>query len=185
MYFKKSLLLCLFILSISYTVFSQETTNAANIIKEATIKAQKERKQVLVLFRASWCGWCRRMDSLMTKSTLAKTFDKHFVLARITVMEYRPERKKNITPGGMELFAKYGGGTSAGIPYWVVLDSNGKLLANSRLKGATEDLTGTNGDNVGGPLKPASITYFTTVLKRTADFSPEEIEVVKEVFGKE
>lgn len=143
----------------SYT-FAQTTPNAETVVKEAATNAQKQHKQVFLIFHASWCVWCHRMDSLLTKTSFAKTFNKHFVLTHITIMEHKPERKKDENPGGMDLFAQYGGGDNTGIPYWVVLDNTGKMLANSRLKGATEDFSGINGNNTGCPanLKKSNIS---------------------------
>lgn len=179
---KKYLLLSLLSLIIMQYSFSQTTPSAATIVKEASTKAKKEKKQVLLIFHASWCGWCHRMDSLITKTSLAKTFDKHFVLTHVTILEHKPERKKDENPGGMDLFEQYGGNANTGIPYWAVLDANGKLLANSRLKGLNEDLTGVNGDNVGCPGTSDEIAYWTTVLTKTANFTQKETDEVKVIF---
>ncbi len=181
---KKHIFLVVLCLVLTCSSFAQETPSAQAVVKEATTQASVKNKQVFLVFHASWCGWCHMMDSLLTKTPLAKTFNKHFVLAHITIMEQKPERRKDENPGGMDLFAQYGGSSNAGIPYWVVLDKDGKCLANSRMKGATEDLTGNNGDNTGCPGEPQEVAYFTTVLKQAAHFSSKEIEEVKEVFGK-
>ncbi len=184
MQLKKYLLLGFFILVITGKGFAQNAPSAETVLKEATEKAAKENKQVFLIFHASWCGWCHRMDSLLTKSSLSKTFDKHFVLTHITILEHNAARKKDENPGGMDVFAQYGGGDDTGIPYWVVLGKDGKQLANSRLKGADEDLTGVNGDNSGCPGTPEEIDYFKTVLKKASNYSQKDADEVGNVFGK-
>lgn len=182
---KKIIVAAFISLITSTSIFAQETPNATIIQQQAITKAKKENKQVFLMFHASWCSWCHRLDSLLTKTPLSKTIDKHFVLAHVTILEHKGIHEKDNNPGGMELFQQYGGGANSGIPYWVVLDNNGKFLANSRLKGAGEDLTGNNGDNTGCPGEPQEFEYFVNVLKKTANFSPKEIEEVKAIFEKQ
>ncbi|PZP45694.1 MAG: hypothetical protein DI598_12990, partial [Pseudopedobacter saltans] len=181
---KYFVLACLTVL-FSSKIFAQKTVPNATIVQQqAVTAAQKEDKQVFLIFHASWCAWCHHLDSLLTKTTLAKTFNKHFVLTHVTILENKGPHKKDENPGGMDLFAQYGGSSNTGIPYWVILDKNGKYLANSRMKGADEDLTGVNGDNTGCPGEPQEVEYFINVLEKASHFSPKEIAEVKVVFEK-
>ena len=181
---KKIFLLAVISFFLMNKVRSQETLNATIVQQQAVTKAKKENKQVLLIFHASWCGWCHHMDSLLTKTKIASTINKHFVLTHVTILEHDAAHKKEENPGGMELFEQYGGNNNTGIPYWVVLNDNGKLLANSRLKSVSEDLTSNNGDNIGCPSEPQEVEYFITVLKKTSGFSLAELEEVRKVFGK-
>lgn len=182
---KKIFLLAMISFFLMNQARSQETWNATIVQQQAVTKAKKENKKVLLIFHASWCSWCHHMDSLLTKTEIASIINKHFVLTHVTILEREGSvHKKEENPGGMELFEQYGGNNNTGIPYWVVLNDNGKLLANSRLKSASEDLTSINGDNIGCPSEPQEVEYFLTVLKKTAGFSPTELEEVRKVFGK-
>ncbi|HUZ60166.1 MAG TPA: thioredoxin family protein [Hanamia sp.] len=36
---------------------------ASQIIEEAKVEAAKTHKNVFIIFHASWCVWCHRMDT--------------------------------------------------------------------------------------------------------------------------
>src|SRR5262245_14541783 len=40
---------------------------AKQIVQEAQQKAKKQKKGVMVIFHASWCGWCHKLEDVMNR----------------------------------------------------------------------------------------------------------------------
>ncbi len=153
------------------TFAAQKTTD--QILHGALIKAQKENKNIFVIFHASWCGWCHRMDSAMNDKTVKPYFDKNFVVKHLVVYESE-KRKSEETPGALELLTRYAG-QDLGIPYWLVFDKTGALIADSQRK---------TGENVGCPASQDEVEYFIEVLKKTSAITPQQIAAVQTRFRK-
>ncbi|QYK54400.1 MAG: thioredoxin family protein [Fimbriimonadaceae bacterium] len=134
-----------------------ETTET--ILKNASIKAEKEHKNILVMFHASWCGWCHKLDDFLEKSEPGKKVAAQFVTVHITVME-NDEHKSDENAGGMELLTKLGGDKS-GIPYYAIMDSKQKTLITSN---PNKDKPG----NIGYPAAADEIAHFMKMLKMGA-----------------
>ena len=70
--------------------------------------------------------------------------------------------KKNLeNPGADELRTKYHG-DDEGIPFWLIFDKDGNLLADSQIepKGASLD---TKGENIACPATEKEVAYFIEV----------------------
>ena len=177
---KKNLLLSLafiFVISAAYA----QVPSTETIMQQAYAKAKKENKNVMVIFHASWCGWCKKMEASMNEPNLKKFFDDNYVVAELVVKESKgKEHLENA--GSLELMNKYKG-ERAGLPYWFVTDANGKELADSqaRPQGAGLD---TFGDNVGCPASEKEVIYFAKVLKATSKLKDNEIALISERFAK-
>jgi len=74
------------------------------------------------------------------------------------------------------------GGKDQGIPYWLVFDSNGKLLADSKMRKVGTQIMA--GDNVGCPASEKEVLYFLSVLRKTSKMSREELEIIQKRFRK-
>ena len=75
------------------------------VLKKAVVDAGNENKKVLLIFHASWCGWCHKMDSSLNDLSCKKFFDENFVITHITVLESKG--KENLeNPGGLEMMEK-------------------------------------------------------------------------------
>ena len=48
---------------------AQHMPTTESILSTAYNQAQKEKKNVFVIFSASWCGWCKKMDASMNDRT--------------------------------------------------------------------------------------------------------------------
>lgn len=152
--------------------------SAETILKNACTQAAKENKDVFIIFHASWCGWCHRMDKSMNDETCKKFFDDNFVIRHLVVDESAD--KKNLeNPGADELRKKYYG-DGQGIPFWLLFDKEGKLLADSkrRAEGAGPE----TGENTGCPASANEVEYFISVLKETTNLNSAQLEIISKRF---
>lgn len=135
---------------------------AAQLLTMARTKAGKEHKNVLVIFHASWCGWCKRLTSVMEMPEHKKLFADNYVIVDLDVSE-SGEKKALENPGADKVLADLGGAQS-GLPFYAVVDSKGKKLADSNL------VPGTDGamENIGYPAAEKEIAAFDSLLKKTA-----------------
>ncbi len=166
----------------SLVSFAQEQPAAAEkVLNAAQAKATGENKKVLLMFHASWCVWCRRMDSSLNDVSCRKSFDRNFVIEHITVQESKG--KENLeNPGGEDLMNSLGG-KDQGLPYWVILNTDGKLLADSKM-----NYTDKNGkqslQNTGCPASKEEVEYFVKVLQKNTSLSKTELEIIAKRFRK-
>lgn len=152
-------------------VAAQQIPTADAILKQARTQAAKENKKVLVMFHASWCGWCKKMDASLNDSSVKNFFDKNYVITHLTIDE-SPDKKNLENPGAAELNKKWGG-ENQGIPFWVVMDKNGNILADSQIE---------SGKNVGCPASAEEVAHFIRVLKKTSSINDEQIAAVEKRF---
>ena len=174
-----TLLACL--LCISTIVAAQKKTTTPGILTAALMVAAKEMKNVIVIFHASWCGWCHKMDSSMTDVSCSKMFRSNYITCHLTVDE-SAENKKLETPGAAA-FRKIYHGEKEGLPFWLILDKDGKLLADSRMLAAGETVAKA-GTNTGCPASKEEIAYFISVLKKTSKLNDDELQIIGERFSK-
>jgi thioredoxin-related protein len=157
---------------------AQNNPSATEILKEATTIAGKENKKVFVMFTASWCGWCKRMDKSMEDEDCRKYFDDNFVVRHFVVDEFG-DKKSLETPGAVEFRKKYGG-EGQGIPFWLIFDKNGNLLADSmKPDGSTGGRI-----NTGCPADAPEVDYFISVLKKTTSLKEDQLEKISKRFRK-
>jgi thioredoxin-related protein len=179
---KIGLLLSVFAFVFSATeIYAQKTPLSANeILQEAMQQASKEKKNVLIIFHASWCGWCHKMDSSMNDKSCKKFFIDNFV-TRYLVVDESSDKKNLENSGANELRSKYYG-DDEGIPFWLIFDSNGNLLADSQIRPEGISMS-QKGENVGCPAKPEEVDYFIKVLKKTSHLSVEQEETIRKRFS--
>lgn len=159
----------------------QAPQTAEQILNEAYKQAAKEKKNVFVMFHASWCGWCHKMDDSMNDESVKKYFDDNFVIRHLVVYESKGKEALE-NPGALELLTKYKG-NDQGIPYWFVFDKDGKLLADSKMRpeGASLDDVG---NNSGCPASAEEVAHFVKVLKKTTSLKEEQLAVIQKRFRK-
>lgn len=165
---------------ISILSFAQSGPLSANdILHDALQQATKENKKVFIIFHASWCGWCHKMENSINDKTCKDFFDKNFVIRYLVVDESKD--KKNLeNPGANELRSKYHG-DNEGIPFWLIFDNDGNLVADSqkRPEGASLD---TKGENIACPATENEVTYFISVLKKISPISEAEQAAIQKRF---
>jgi len=165
----KSLLICLFLLGSISIGNAQE--KASVVLEKAYKQAKKENKKVLVIFHASWCTWCKKMEKNMEADAVKALFHDNYVITYLTVQESAKNQHLN-NPGADEVLKKYKG-DKQGIPFWVILDSKGNLL---------EDSFNAKGENLGCPSTLDEVMEFNAKLKRTSKLNDKDLAAIAQVF---
>jgi len=168
---KISKVLMLFMLFAIQMNFAQEKADV--VLNKALTQAKAENKNVLLVFHASWCGWCKLMEKNMNLPTTKSLFDENYVTAYLDVQE-RGEKKSLENPGGQELMNKYKGET-AGLPFWLMLSPKGEVLADS---------FDAKGENIGSPASPEEVASFLVKLEKTSKLNKTELQTIQQVFVK-
>lgn len=148
-----------------------QTPAASSVLTQARTKAAKENKKVMVIFHASWCVWCHKMDTSLNDPTVKPFFDQNFVITHLTVSE--SDDKKQLENPGAEALKDQWGGKNEGIPFWVVMDKDENILADSKSE---------PGKNVGCPATAEEVAHFIRVLKKTTSISAEQVAAVEKRF---
>lgn len=173
----KNILLLPALLFISITsAFAQKAPlSAEEIMKDAFASAKNQNKKVLVMFHASWCGWCHKMDTSLNDVSVKKFFDDNFVIRHLVVFESKG--KSNLeNPGALEMITKYEG-KDQGIPFWLIFDKDENFLADSRMKQTVNGVEKLQ--NTGCPASKAEVDYFIEVLKKTTYLKEDELEKIR------
>lgn len=172
---KRSLLLaCLWLFTTAG--FAQHVVPVANeVLTAACKKAAAEHKNILLIFHASWCGWCHKMDSSINNIACKNSFENHYIITHLTVHESE-ENKQQENKGAHEMLKQYNASDS-GIPFWVVLDKDGHLLKDSFLKNA-------NGSSsiIGCPASEKEVSAFLQILRATSSLTDGELAVIAGIF---
>lgn len=172
----KKIILLLAVTVLGQQLLAQAPPPSAEKVMELTIaKASAENKNILLIFHASWCGWCHKMDSSLNDPSIKANFDKYYVIEHLTVQESKAKVALE-NPGGMDIMKKFNGETS-GLPFWVILDKKGELIADSRMK----DDKGTL-QNTGCPANQKEVEYWISLLKKTSKISDGQLELIAKRF---
>ena len=138
---------------------------AASVLADAVAAAKKDGKRVFLHFGAPWCGWCHRLEDWMARPEIAAVLAKDFVDLKID---------NDRMTGGKEVYEQQlaaAGQKAGGIPWFVFLDADGKLLAHSTAPAPT--------NNVGFPHKAEEVAHFVAMLKKSLDEIRESDEAKK------
>ena len=102
--------------------------SAEVIVNEALDNALNTHKNVFIIFHASWCGWCHKMNNSMNDEKLKSFFDNNYVVVHLTVDESK-DKKELENPGSISLRAKYHGeeqGFLTGL-YWMQRETSSPI----------------------------------------------------------
>lgn len=138
------------------TAFADQPT-AKSLVDSAVAKASKENKSVMVMFDASWCGWCKRLDAYLALPKVKEIMEANFVEIRIDVLE--SDKKELENPGGID-YMKQWKGEGAGLPFTVILDGKGKMVVNSMMEVKGKPT------NIGCPWAPEEQDHFFKMIQK-------------------
>ncbi|MGH9513789.1 MAG: thioredoxin family protein [Terriglobales bacterium] len=159
----------LLLVSFSAAVSAQGPANAEDILAKAKFSAVEQHKNILLVFGASWCGYCKRFQAFLDSPEIEPIIEKNFVVAHVSVEEELGKKPFLNNPGGAEMLSRFGGDSHGGIPFIVFLDPNGKLIVNSnRIAGDGTSRANKRNTNIGYPTEPEEIDWFMVMLKQAA-----------------
>ncbi|HEV8084241.1 MAG TPA: thioredoxin family protein [Chitinophagaceae bacterium] len=178
----KLISLLLFHILFSACTFAQiKAPDAELIMQKAIAEAAKSHRNVFIIFHASWCGWCHKMDNAMNDEKLKTFFTENYVVVHLTVDESK-DKKELENPGADELRKKYHG-EQQGLPYWFILDTKGNFLADARSNACSVNAN-EKPINVGCPASVEEVNYFVKVIKETSSLNIQQLALIQERFLK-
>lgn len=147
---------------------------ADQVLAAAETTAAGQHKDVWVIFGASWCGWCHKLDNFINEPDVRPIVDQHFVIVHLTVDEHGDKTGLD-SPGGDKLRKRLGGSDASGLPFFAFLDSTGTVLINSN-----RPVPGKPGENIGFPSAPEEVDWFIAMLHRAApQLSADETRTIE------
>jgi thiol-disulfide isomerase/thioredoxin len=170
------------LLLISGIVSAQEKPEpAGKIMDEACKIAAKEGKSVLIVFHASWCGWCKKFEASVNDPVCKDFFNRNFVIKYLDILE-RGDKKSLENPEAIDIYNKFGG-QDGGIPFFLIFDKNKSLLSDSKMSVAG-DGGKTSMQNIGCPTSEEEITAFIKILEKATKVSDKDKAAILERFKK-
>src|SRR5205823_9894836 len=138
------------------------TRDAAQMLAEGLRRARAEDKRLFFIFSASWCGPCRMLAEFLSQHKAE--FERHYVFVKLDVS--RDEHAQ-------ELREKYKESKSGGVPWFTILDAEGKMLITSNAPAKEREDEGGN-SNIGFPSEADGIEHFVKMLREKAPKLPAE-----------
>ena len=159
----KSFFLFFALIGIVVTGFSQGKP-ANDLFEEAIAKAKKEKKNVFVIFTATWCTPCKYLKRGISDAYNAKFFEDNYVILPL-YSSYVDIKKGISNDGANKLLAKYGGDTTS-IPYWLIINPLKQKL-HGQLDFSSDQ---------------QFLKNFVSVIKKTSRLSASELQMIYDRF---
>jgi len=133
---------------------------ADDVLEDALAQAGREDKRVFLHFGAPTSGWSHRLERWLARPEVATILAKEFVECRIDTQRMT---------GGAETLTHYRG-KSTGIPWFAILDQQGKALADSNA----------DSGNIVFPSSGPEIAHFSGMLRKAcANLSTDDIAALE------
>lgn len=137
--------------------------SADNLLTSGLAAAKKNGKAVFLAFGSPGCGWCKYLEKFHERPAVAETLGKQIVLVKVDVVE---------NAGGQQMYDKYVARPS-GVPVWLFLSADGKVLADSFAEGKKTK------ENVGFPYEPSEVAHYEKALRASLPkLSDSDITVI-------
>jgi len=169
-------LLSLTVILFTFSMVGQNVKpdSAQTILKAAVIKAQSSKLNVLLIFHATWCGWCKRLERAINDTAVKPLIDENYIVTMLDVKERGDKIQTYENPGGQNIMSEFGG-NNAGLPFIVFLNGKGTMIANSNVMPKNQ--------NIGYPGSKEEISAFVKILQKTAPhMTSKECEVIQNYF---
>jgi len=170
-------IIALFVCLGQTAVRAQGPEPAKKILDSALHVGAFTHKNVLLIFHASWCIWCKRLDSVLTNAEVSPLVAKYLVVTHLDVLERGDKKATLENPGGEEILRKLGGEES-GLPYYAFLNAKGKKITDSNVMPGKSK-------NIGFPASSEEKNAFQEILgKSSPSMTAAELSAIMSHFGK-
>ena len=167
---------------LNFNIKTNAQAPASGKLLEAAYKqATKENKNVIIIFHASWCGWCKKMDASMNDETCTTFFEDNYVTVHLTIDEN--DKIKSLENPGADVFRKKYHGDKAGLPFWMIMDKKGTVLGDSFMRKDGQSLD-TPGENMGCPAAEEEVAALCQLLKKTSILTDNQLSIIAVRFKK-
>ena len=122
--------------------------DAEVVLKEGLERAKREGKCVFLHFGSPWCGYCIKLDRFLEREDMLPLFTGDYISVKIDVARMK---------GGQNVDQRFRAGGGGGIPWFAILNSDGKKLVTSDAPDG----------NIGFPVTPQEISHFMAMLRQT------------------
>ena len=160
----KKYLIALLFLCLSISGFSQSGRPANELFEEAIAKAKKEKKNVFIIFTATWCTPCKYLKRGLYDPYNVQYFDNNYVILQL-YSSYVDIKKGIANEGAKKLLALYDGDTTA-VPYWLIVNPLKKKL-HGELDFSSDKVF---------------LDKFISVLKKTSRLTTSELQMIYDRF---